>query len=167
MSSDDILRSDGNKAREIADYMNRNPSLRVGIDGSSARRVANVRDALINAGVPAYKIQPLERKARVCRVLPVRRALSALRAFKAWPEARARKARPGLVRPARPALLAPLARKAQPELRVRRPALSWQAWPARLAVPALPARKARSVRLARKARVRRLAVRLRADPLSR
>ncbi len=57
VNSDDILRSDGNKAREIADYMSRNPSLRVGIDGSSARRVGNVRDALINAGVPAYKIQ--------------------------------------------------------------------------------------------------------------
>lgn len=53
----DILRSDGNKAREIADYMNQNPSARVAIDGSNERRVARVRDALINAGVPSYKIQ--------------------------------------------------------------------------------------------------------------
>ena len=57
VNSDDILSSDGNKAREIADYMNQNPSFRVAIDGSNARRVSNVRDALINAGVPAYKIQ--------------------------------------------------------------------------------------------------------------
>jgi outer membrane protein OmpA-like peptidoglycan-associated protein len=57
VNSDDILRSDGNKAREIADYMDRNPSARVAIDGSNERRVSNVRDAVINAGVPAYKIQ--------------------------------------------------------------------------------------------------------------
>jgi outer membrane protein OmpA-like peptidoglycan-associated protein len=57
INSNDILRSDANKAREIADYMNRNPSFRVGIDGANARRVGNVRNALINAGVPAYKIQ--------------------------------------------------------------------------------------------------------------
>ena len=31
VNSDDILRSDGNKAREIADYTNRNPSSRVAI----------------------------------------------------------------------------------------------------------------------------------------
>jgi hypothetical protein len=57
VNSDDILSSDGNKAREIADYMNQNPSARVAIDGSSNRRVNNVRNALISAGVPAYKIQ--------------------------------------------------------------------------------------------------------------
>jgi outer membrane protein OmpA-like peptidoglycan-associated protein len=57
VNSDDILRSDGNKAREIADYMNQNPSFRIAIDGSNERRVSNVRAALIDAGVPAYKIQ--------------------------------------------------------------------------------------------------------------
>jgi outer membrane protein OmpA-like peptidoglycan-associated protein len=57
VNSDDILRSDRNKAQEIADYMNQNPSYRVAIDGSNERRVSNVRDALIDAGVPAYKIQ--------------------------------------------------------------------------------------------------------------
>jgi outer membrane protein OmpA-like peptidoglycan-associated protein len=54
---DDILRADSNKAREIADYLNQNPSSRVAIDGSSERRVSEVRNALIGAGVPAYKIQ--------------------------------------------------------------------------------------------------------------
>jgi outer membrane protein OmpA-like peptidoglycan-associated protein len=56
-NDDDILRVDGNKAGEIADYMNRNPSYRVAIDGSNSRRVNAVRGALIDAGVPAYKIQ--------------------------------------------------------------------------------------------------------------
>ena len=56
-NSNDILRSDGNKAREIADYTNQNPSSRVAIDGSNERRVSNVRDALLDAGVPAHKIQ--------------------------------------------------------------------------------------------------------------
>jgi hypothetical protein len=37
--------------------MNQNPSARVAIDGSSERRVNSVRTALIDAGVPAYKIQ--------------------------------------------------------------------------------------------------------------
>lgn len=55
--SDTILVSDGNKAWEVAQYMNQNPSYRVAIDGANGRRVSNVRDALINAGVPAYKIQ--------------------------------------------------------------------------------------------------------------
>jgi outer membrane protein OmpA-like peptidoglycan-associated protein len=57
VNSDEILRSDGNKAREIADYMNQNPSARVAIDGNSERRVNRVRNALIDAGVPADKIQ--------------------------------------------------------------------------------------------------------------
>lgn len=57
VNSNDILRDDGSKAREIADYLNQNPSARVAIDGSRERRVNNVRDALIDAGVPAYKIQ--------------------------------------------------------------------------------------------------------------
>lgn len=56
-NSDDILRSDGNKAKEISDYMNQNPSARVAIDGSNERRVNNVRGALIDAGVPASRIR--------------------------------------------------------------------------------------------------------------
>jgi len=56
-NSDDILRSDENKAREIADYSRQNPSYLVGIDGNSKRRVNSVREALIAAGVPADKIQ--------------------------------------------------------------------------------------------------------------
>jgi outer membrane protein OmpA-like peptidoglycan-associated protein len=57
VNSDDILSSDGNKAREVADYMRQNPSARVAIDGSSERRVNRVRTALIDAGVPANRIQ--------------------------------------------------------------------------------------------------------------
>jgi outer membrane protein OmpA-like peptidoglycan-associated protein len=57
VNSNDILSSDGNKAREIADYLNQNPSARVAIDGTNQSRVASVRNALIDAGVPAYKIQ--------------------------------------------------------------------------------------------------------------
>ena len=56
-NSDDIVSSDGNKAREVASYVNQNPSLRVAIDGFSERRVINVRKALIDAGVPANRIQ--------------------------------------------------------------------------------------------------------------
>lgn len=56
-TSNEILRADTNKAREIADYMSRNPSSRIGIDGSNEHRVRHVRNALIDAGVPAYKIQ--------------------------------------------------------------------------------------------------------------
>ena len=55
--SDNFVSSDGNKAREIAEYTNENPSYRVAIDGSNGRHVGNVRDALISAGVPASKIQ--------------------------------------------------------------------------------------------------------------
>jgi outer membrane protein OmpA-like peptidoglycan-associated protein len=57
VNSDEILSSDNNKAREVADYMRQNPSARVAIDGSGERRVNRVRTALIDAGVPAYKIQ--------------------------------------------------------------------------------------------------------------
>jgi outer membrane protein OmpA-like peptidoglycan-associated protein len=57
VNSDDILSADGNKAREVADYMNRNPSARVAIDGFNGRRVNKVRSALIDAGVPASRIQ--------------------------------------------------------------------------------------------------------------
>ena len=62
--------SDVTMADEIAGYMAQNPSLQLGIDGSmnpnsaepsnqdlSNRRVRAVRDALIQAGVPAGKIQ--------------------------------------------------------------------------------------------------------------
>ncbi len=66
----DIQASDTSKVSEIAAYMKQNPSLRIGIDGSmdprgtdprnqdlSDRRISAVRDALIQAGVPASKIQ--------------------------------------------------------------------------------------------------------------
>jgi outer membrane protein OmpA-like peptidoglycan-associated protein len=56
-NSNEILGSDSSKAKEIANYMDRNPSHRIGIDGSNERRVVVVRDALIVAGVPAAKIQ--------------------------------------------------------------------------------------------------------------
>lgn len=56
-NSDDILRSDSNKAREIADYLNQNPSARIAIDGPNDRYVHSVVDALKDAGVPACKIQ--------------------------------------------------------------------------------------------------------------
>jgi outer membrane protein OmpA-like peptidoglycan-associated protein len=56
-NSDDILRADSNKPREIADYMNQNPSARVSIDGPSQRYVDSVRGALVDAGVPASRIQ--------------------------------------------------------------------------------------------------------------
>jgi outer membrane protein OmpA-like peptidoglycan-associated protein len=55
---------------EIATYLNRNPSLDIGIDGSmdprgtdppdqdlSNRRVRAIHDALVNAGVPGQKIK--------------------------------------------------------------------------------------------------------------
>jgi hypothetical protein len=56
-NSNEILRSDGNKAKEIANYLDQNPSLQVGLDGANERRVVVVRDALIVAGVPSAKIQ--------------------------------------------------------------------------------------------------------------
>jgi outer membrane protein OmpA-like peptidoglycan-associated protein len=37
--------------------MAQNPSLQLDIDGPSNARAASVRDALVQAGVPAYKIQ--------------------------------------------------------------------------------------------------------------
>jgi hypothetical protein len=53
------------QSSEISTYMARNPSLRLGIDSNGqlgnqdleARRVAAVRDSLIQAGTPAYKIE--------------------------------------------------------------------------------------------------------------
>jgi outer membrane protein OmpA-like peptidoglycan-associated protein len=66
----DLHTSDQSKISDIATYLNDNPSLQVGIDGSmdprgsdprdqqlSDRRVGAVRDALIQAGVPASKIE--------------------------------------------------------------------------------------------------------------
>jgi hypothetical protein len=55
--SDGIARPDNDKARDVATYASRNPSYRVGIDGYNARHVSDVRSALIEAGVPPYKIQ--------------------------------------------------------------------------------------------------------------
>jgi outer membrane protein OmpA-like peptidoglycan-associated protein len=62
--------SDVTMTNEIASYMANNPSLQIGIDGSTNpsgaaptnqelndRRVSAVKTALLNAGVPAYKIQ--------------------------------------------------------------------------------------------------------------
>jgi peptidoglycan-associated lipoprotein len=67
----DIRPSEMSKISDIAAYVNQNPSVRVGIDGStdllrgtnrynvalSQRRVANVRDALIRSGVSADRIE--------------------------------------------------------------------------------------------------------------
>ena len=66
----DIRNSESVKPAEIAAYMRQNPSARLGIDGStdsrntsqynvplSQRRVTSVRDALIQAGVPADRIE--------------------------------------------------------------------------------------------------------------
>ena len=55
--SDDIIRADSNKAREIANYLSQNPNARVAVDGPSQRYVHSVVDALKEAGVPASKIQ--------------------------------------------------------------------------------------------------------------
>ena len=63
--------SEMSKIAEIAAYVNQNPSVRVGIDGTtdllrgtnqynvalSDQRIANVRDALIRTGVPAGRIE--------------------------------------------------------------------------------------------------------------
>lgn len=67
----DIRSSELSKISDIAAYVNQNPSVRVGIDGStdllrgtnqynvalSERRIANVRDALIRTGVSADRIE--------------------------------------------------------------------------------------------------------------
>jgi outer membrane protein OmpA-like peptidoglycan-associated protein len=63
-----IRASETSQISDIAAYMAKNPSLRLGIDGStdttnphnrdlSDRRVSAVRDALIQAGTPTYKIE--------------------------------------------------------------------------------------------------------------
>jgi outer membrane protein OmpA-like peptidoglycan-associated protein len=66
----DLQPSQKSKISEVAAYLSKNPSLQVGIDSSldpsgidprnqtlSDRRSNSVRDALIEAGVPAAKIQ--------------------------------------------------------------------------------------------------------------
>lgn len=55
--SDDILRSDLHKSQEIADYLNRNPSALVAIDGPSKRYVHSVVESLTDLGVPISRIQ--------------------------------------------------------------------------------------------------------------
>lgn len=68
--SADIHGSDAMKVTEIATYMNQNPSLEIGIDGSmdlrgtdprdqdlADRRVKAIRDALVEAGVPTNRIK--------------------------------------------------------------------------------------------------------------
>jgi hypothetical protein len=42
---------------DIAAYIAQNPSLQLDIDGPSNSRAGSVRDALVQAGIPAYKIQ--------------------------------------------------------------------------------------------------------------
>jgi outer membrane protein OmpA-like peptidoglycan-associated protein len=67
----DIRRSEMNKISDVAAYLKQNPSTRVGIDGAtdllrgtnrynvdlSRRRIANVRDALIESGVSGDRIE--------------------------------------------------------------------------------------------------------------
>ncbi len=66
----DIRNSESRKPAEVAAYMSQNPSVRLGLAGYtntqstdqynlplSQRRVATVRDALIQAGVPADRIE--------------------------------------------------------------------------------------------------------------
>jgi hypothetical protein len=55
--SNDITRIDVGKAQEVAAYLDQNPSYRIGIDGMSDRQNSSVRDALMDAGVPDYKIR--------------------------------------------------------------------------------------------------------------
>jgi hypothetical protein len=54
--SDAIRIEDRTKAREIADHMVLNPGLRVGLDGMNQGRVSSVREALVEAGVPDWRI---------------------------------------------------------------------------------------------------------------
>ena len=54
---DDIGNADSGKASEVAAYLNQNPNARVAIDGYETRRTTAVREELVKAGVPAYKMQ--------------------------------------------------------------------------------------------------------------
>jgi hypothetical protein len=56
-NSDDILKSDSGKTREIARYMQQNSSSQITLNGPSKRYVHSVFEALTDAGVPAAKIQ--------------------------------------------------------------------------------------------------------------
>jgi len=64
-NSADILSAQTSVIADMADYVKRNPSLCVGIDGYldwrnadlSNRRVDAVRNGLVNAGVPAERIK--------------------------------------------------------------------------------------------------------------
>jgi len=68
-NADDLRGSDSGQVSEIAYYMQQNPSMKIGIDGSipsgsdtrdqnlAGRRVSTVQDALVKAGVPAYRIE--------------------------------------------------------------------------------------------------------------
>ncbi len=55
--SDEILYSDRGNAGDIARYLDQNQSYRIGLDGADTTRVGIIRDALLKAGVPSYKIQ--------------------------------------------------------------------------------------------------------------
>lgn len=55
-NSNEISRDDSLNAGEIADYLNQNPDLAVGIDGSDEENVETVRDALIGVGIPERQI---------------------------------------------------------------------------------------------------------------
>lgn len=52
-----ISSEDSDKAREISSHLARYPELRAGIDGDNVERSTAVRRAMIDAGVPDYKIQ--------------------------------------------------------------------------------------------------------------
>jgi outer membrane protein OmpA-like peptidoglycan-associated protein len=79
----DIAPADSAKVADIANYLSQNPGQQVGIDGAndnqtpslSSRRVANVREALLRAGVAASRIQtgdfgtPQQRPERRVEVL--------------------------------------------------------------------------------------------------
>jgi outer membrane protein OmpA-like peptidoglycan-associated protein len=82
-NSSRIDATDASKVTDIASYLKQNPSFRLAIDGAmpagdadlSDRRIDSVREALIAAGVPAYKIytgtfgDPLLRRERRVEVL--------------------------------------------------------------------------------------------------
>jgi len=55
--SDQILRGDDGTAQEVALFISQNDNFRIAIDGANANRVGVVRRALLDAGIPAYKIQ--------------------------------------------------------------------------------------------------------------
>ena len=56
VNSNEIANADHGKAREVANRIREVPALRVAVGGSNARRMDAVRDALIGAGIPSFKI---------------------------------------------------------------------------------------------------------------